>query len=255
MQAFDAEVVHQRHQHPRLVEGADGRERRHRRRDRWCGGCRRGSPCRARESDRCRAPGRGPPPPATIRRHRAAGQTRPVRPRCRPGRPRPAHPVPRPGGTRPPLPAADRRNAVRGRPAVRTPRRATRRRPARRMDRVRASGNRTPRAAGLRLRQASRLLASADRGCGSPHPRHATGQPCGNSSVGAPRAAVELAPFRAGWARRLPRLRRAIPSAGLDERAQCRGPLRTASRRQASRLRSRLECISVLSHYYIGQAP
>ena len=73
-----------------------------------------------------------------------------------------------------------------GRPAARTPRRATRRRPARRKDRIRASGNRTPRAAGLRLRQASRLLASAARGCGSPHPRHATGQPCGNSSVGAP---------------------------------------------------------------------
>ena len=34
------------------------------------------------------------------------------------------------------------------------------------------------------------------------------------------RVPVELAPFRAGWARRLPRLQRAIPSAGLDERAE-----------------------------------
>ena len=45
------------------------------------------------------------------------------------------------------------------------------------------------------------------------------GQPRGNSSVGG-RVPVELAPFRAGWARRLPRLQRAIPSAGLDECAE-----------------------------------
>ena len=95
----------------------------------------------------------------------------------------------------------------------------------RRMDRLAGIGrSSTPRAAGLRLRQASRLLASAARGCRSPHPHRATGQPCGNSSVGGRDAAVELAPFRAGWARRLPRLQRAIPSAGLDERAQCRWP-------------------------------
>jgi hypothetical protein len=31
---------------------------------------------------------------------------------------------------------------------------------------------------------------------------------------------VELAPFRTGWVRWLPRLQRAIPSAGLDERSE-----------------------------------
>ncbi len=66
------------------------------------------------------------------------------------------------------------------------------------------------------------------------------------------RVPVELAPFRAGWARRLPRLQRAIPSAGLDERRQFRWRRGGASR--IPDLPGAPGCISVLAHYYVGPA-
>jgi len=55
------------------------------------------------------------------------------------------------------------------------------------------------------------------------------------------RVPVELAPVRAGWARWLPRLQRAIPSAGLDERAKFRCDSTLAQGTSAQSRRSRCE--------------
>ncbi len=57
---------------------------------------------------------------------------------------------------------------------------------------------------------------------------------------------VELAPFRAGWTRRLPRLQRAIPSAGLDERAQ----FRCGRRRSVKAARLAKSRADVLTYYH-----
>ena len=63
----------------------------------------------------------------------------------------------------------------------------------------------------------------------------ATHLPADGLAVDAP---VELAPFRTGWARWLPRHQRAIPSAGLDERGAVYGRAGVRARKRAA-IRSR----------------